>query len=81
LTGKHCDSTDVLLAVQLLTASADGTLCIWDVESGALVRSVAAGQPIAGLAVPQGGDTAHLSVAWNDRGAGRARRCASFSLR
>lgn len=60
-----------LLFSQLLTASADGTLCIWDVESGTLTRSVAIGQPVAGLAVPPGGNVAHLSVAWSERGAGR----------
>ena len=53
-------------------------MCIWDVESGALVRCVVAGQPIAGLAVPPGGDVAHLSVAWNDRGAGRASCCGAY---
>lgn len=65
--------SDPFPVLQLLTASADGTLCVWDVETGALSRSIAVGQPIVGLAAPAGGDVAHLSLAWKDRGVGRVR--------
>ena len=58
---------------QLVTASADGTLGVWDVESGRQTRSVAVGQPVAGLAAPAGGPLLHLSLAWKERGAGRVR--------
>ena len=56
---------------QLITASADGTLGVWDVESGELRQSVLVGQPISGLAVPKGADTVHLAVQWGERDAGR----------
>lgn len=60
-----------LCKAQLCTASLDGTLGVWDVESGRQTRTVAVGQPIVGLAVPPGGSLAHLSVTWKDRGTGR----------
>ena len=59
------------LCRQLITASADGTLGVWDVESGELRQSVLVGQPISGLAVPKGADTVHLAVRWGERDAGR----------
>lgn len=64
-------SRSQLCKTQLCTASLDGTLGVWDVESGRQTRTVAVGQPIVGLAVPPGGTLAHLSITWKDRGTGR----------
>lgn len=61
------------LYLQLCTASADGTLGVWDVESGRQTRTIAVGQPVVGLAVAPGSMLAHLTVAWKERGAGRVR--------
>eukprot|EP00193_Tetraselmis_chui_P016806 CAMPEP_0177794212 /NCGR_PEP_ID=MMETSP0491_2-20121128/25517_1 /TAXON_ID=63592 /ORGANISM="Tetraselmis chuii, Strain PLY429" /LENGTH=807 /DNA_ID=CAMNT_0019316837 /DNA_START=58 /DNA_END=2481 /DNA_ORIENTATION=+ len=78
-SGRHSAQVTAVVrdprsATQVYSASLDGTVKLWDLHEGVVLKSITVGAPVASLVVPSAGSVAFVTCDWRSASAGRVYR-------